>query len=88
MAELSKDEIAVDLFDEVKRLSRENTKLKAALAPLAEMARIRKLYEGGPCKNKRHPDDALICFVEHGRDSVTLSLGQCRTAAKLLGVTH
>lgn len=69
-----------------KQVRAETAKLKAALVPLAEMARIRKLYEGGPCNNERHPDDSVICFVEHGRDSVTLNLGQCRAAAKLLSV--
>lgn len=71
-----------------KQVREHTRKMKAALAPIAEMARIRKLYEDGPCNNERHSDDALICFVEHGRDSVTLSLGECRAAAKLINVKH
>jgi hypothetical protein len=71
-----------------KQVREHTAAMKAALAPLAEIARIHRLYEGPPCNNQRHSDNDEIHHSGHGDERVTITLGQCRAAAKLIGVKH
>lgn len=58
------------------------TRLNAAeelLRKLVRVADIMDLYLGAPCFNKHPvPDDRVVLYVEHGSDSVEITLGECR----------
>lgn len=57
------------------------------LRKLCRVADIADLYMGPPCFNKYPVDsDKSVLFEEHGKDSVHITLGECRALRASLGL--
>jgi hypothetical protein len=58
--------------------------LRRLAQPLADIARLKALYEGPPCNRSRIEDEQVVCYQQHGDTEVEITLGQCRAVEKLL----